>query len=270
MATLEAGGPATAGFLARVWGTFRKAEAMCSVKEVRSLKVPGVALVAARAVREVVAAEGAAVVVAGHATPRTRVRVVHERLRGSDLPPLRRTGPQSVAVAAAQVFARVLGVAEAHAVGRRPFRRPTVAADEVARAARGDVAPGVLRPRRVALVAGRVRREPRRDRERRAAPLGAVTRRAVRRRPRAGARVARVVEPDVEAPQRRKRLDRAGRRVRMTDLAERTRRVGELLCVAARARRVPGGADWPRSVVFAAVAEETREARVLLVGVSEP
>src|ERR1044071_2235270 len=153
--------------------------------------MPGGAAVAARAVFEVVAAEGALVVVAGHATARAGRGVVHERRGRGDLAALRRARAHRVTVGAGQSLRRVRGVAEVDTVGGGRLRRAREATDAVARAARGDVLTrATLRARRVALEAGRVRARPRRDRERAAAPLGPVAGRAVRAR----AGVRRVVE----------------------------------------------------------------------------
>src|SRR5688500_11905121 len=229
----------------------------CSVHRPASIlhssEVPRVALVAALAVGKVVAAEGAAVVVARHAALRARRGVVHERLRRSDLPALPPARQDVVAVVAAQALARVLGVAEVDAEGGRGLRRPSVAAEAVAGVARADFSAAHLRVRRVAGEAGRVRREARRYRERDAAPpLRAVAGVAAGPGPRARARVGRVVEEHGEAAQARERLD-GGRllRVGVADRADGARRVGELLRVAAGAGGVPGRADGPRRVVAA-------------------
>ena len=88
---------------------------------------------------------------------------------------------------------------------------------------------GVLRARRVTLEAGRMRAEPRRDRERDPAPQRLVARRASGTRSRRATRVTRVVEGCVEGPQPWERLDRAGPRARVAYGADRARRVGELL-----------------------------------------
>src|SRR5688572_4508948 len=93
----------------------------------------GLPLVAALAVGEVVAAEGAPVVVAGHAGLRaTRAEVLRGARRG-DLPALPHPGAHLMAVVAAHPLARaVRGVAEADRVSLRARRRAAVAALRVA------------------------------------------------------------------------------------------------------------------------------------------
>src|SRR5215204_3976664 len=100
---------------------------------------------APRAIRKVVAAEGALVVVTGHATPRARGRVVMERDGRDDLSPARGPRPDAVAIGTAQAPACVSGVAEVDAVGARPLRRSRVTAERVARPARREVSARRLR-----------------------------------------------------------------------------------------------------------------------------
>src|ERR671933_1756987 len=135
----------------------------------------GLTRVAALAVGEVVAAEGAPVVVAAHAALRAPRAEVLGGARRGDLLRARDAGADLVAVVAAQPLARaVAGVAEVDAVGRRGGGDAPVAAELVAGAAGADVAPPGLRVRRVAPVAVVVRRDARRDRERDAATRGLV------------------------------------------------------------------------------------------------
>src|SRR5919197_5127893 len=118
----------------------------------------GLARVAALAGREVVAAEGAPVVVAGHAAlPAPRAEVLGGARR-VDLLRARDAGADLVAVVAAQALARaVFGVAEVDAVGRRVGGDAPVAAELVAGAAGADVAPPGLRVLGVGPGAGVVR-----------------------------------------------------------------------------------------------------------------
>src|SRR5215203_4055693 len=87
----------------------------------------GLPLVAALAVGEVVAAEGAPVVVAGHAGLRAPRAGVLRGPRGGDLSALPRAGAHLVAVVAAHPLPRaVRGVAEADRVGARVCGRARV------------------------------------------------------------------------------------------------------------------------------------------------
>src|SRR5215207_1691817 len=118
----------------------------------------GLALVAALAVGEVVAAEGAPVVVAGHAGPRARRAEVLSGLRRGDLSALAGAGAHLVAVVAAHALPRaVCEVAEADRVGARGRGRAAVAALRVAGRAGADLARRAARLRRVAAVAVVVR-----------------------------------------------------------------------------------------------------------------
>ena len=81
------------------------------------------------------------------------------------------------------------------------------------------------------------------------------------------ARMFRVIEYDVEAPERRKRFHLSTLRVCMADRTHLTRLICELLLVTTRARRMRSFARqrWLRRVVFTAMAKQTRQARVILV-----
>src|ERR1051326_7653689 len=79
-------------------------------------KMPLAAAVAARAGLEVADAEGALVVVATDAAPRGSRRVMHEWLRGSYLPALRRARANLMTLRAGESLRRVRRVAEADAV----------------------------------------------------------------------------------------------------------------------------------------------------------
>src|SRR5215203_766790 len=111
----------------------------------------GLPLVAALAVGEVVAAEGAPVVVAGHAGLRARRAEVLRRLRRGDLPTLPRARAHLVTVVTAHALAgAVRGMVEAHRVGARRRGRAAVAALRVAGRAGAYVARGTAGLRRVA------------------------------------------------------------------------------------------------------------------------
>ena len=115
------------------------------------------------------------------------------------------------------------------------------------------------------LKAGRVRAQSGRNRKRDAAPRGFMTDGAVDTHPRS---VARVIEDDIKALERGERLDRAARRIRMTDRAQRAALISELLRVTARAGRV-SGQSWSRRVINALVAQQTGQPRVTRLRVRE-
>lgn len=156
------------------------------------------------AVGKIIAAEGAAVVMTGHAALRAGGGMVHERLGRADLSPLRQPRPDVVTVVATESLPRAVpGVAEINPEGLRRLGRPAVTPDLVTSAARGDVVPGTtLRARRVARVTGVVRAETSGDRERDAAARGFVAGDAARARSRRARRVPRVIETDVETSER--------------------------------------------------------------------
>src|ERR1044072_5315681 len=81
------------------------------------------------------------------------------------------------------------------------------------------------------------------------------------------ARMCRVIESDVEAPQWRKRFHLSALRVCMADRANLTRRICELLRVTTRAWRVRSFARQRRlrGVVFTAMTKLTGKPRVILV-----
>ena len=95
-----------------------------------------------------------------------------------------------------------------------------------------------------------------------------MTRDAPVGRTRGACHVARVIEPDVKALQSGERLDRTRSRVRVTDSADGTGRVGELLRVTTGAGHV-ARQPWAHGVVVPAVAQQARQARVSLVVVHE-
>jgi hypothetical protein len=125
-----------------------------------ALKTEGLAFVTALAVGEIVAAEGASVVVARPATLRAaRAEVLREDWR-SHLTALPRACADAVTRCAIQSLSRaVRRMREACAEGTTRCGRTRVAAERVADAAGGDVASARLRAGRVALEARRVRAE---------------------------------------------------------------------------------------------------------------
>jgi hypothetical protein len=83
--------------------------------------------------------------------------------------------------------------------------------------------------------------------------------------------VSRVIESRTKAAQAGKSFHRTRLRVRVTDRADRARRVVELESVAARTRQMidlPGKANASR-IVIPAMADKTRQPRVVLIAVSE-
>ena len=85
------------------------------------------------------------------------------------------------------------------------------------------------------------------------------------------ARVFRMIEARVETLQRRKRFDLSALHVRVTDRADRTRRVCELLLVTTGAGRMCSfaGQRGLRRVVLTPVAKQTGKPRVLAIVVFE-
>ena len=83
--------------------------------------------------------------------------------------------------------------------------------------------------------------------------------------------VFRMIEPDVKTSQRRKCFDLSALRVCMTDSANLTCWICELLRVTARARRVCcfAGQGGLRGVVFPSMAEQTRKPRMIAIIVFE-
>src|SRR5687768_10291922 len=228
-------------------------------------------LVAALAVVEVVAAEGAPVVVAGHAGLRAARAEVLRGPRRRDLSALTRAREHAVALVAAEALTRaVLRVAETDRVGARARRRAPVAALRVAGGAGRDVARGAARSRRVTAVAVVVRGRPGGYRERDAAPRGAVAGGAALLGAAAARHVARVVETHVEGGQSGERLHRRVRafEVRVAVGAERAGVGEELLDVTVVARLVPRH-PRARGVVLAPVARVAGQLGVTLYRVRE-
>lgn len=166
--------------------------------------------VATTAIVEIGVAEGASSVMTCHAALRAgRVEVLGDGGRG-DLPRLRETGAQVVAIVAAETLAcAVCGVAETGAKGACVRRSAEVARGErMTDAARSDVAPVALRVRRVTGVALCVRVEPGGNGHRRAATRGGrVAGSAAARGTRCARVVLRVVELRVEAAKRGETFD---------------------------------------------------------------
>ena len=116
---------------------------------------------ASLAVVKVGFAEGALIVVAGHAALRARVWEMLRREGRADLTALRQTSPADVvATIAVEILARaVIRVAEAEAERARLCRCPRVATRPVTGAAGGNINSAGLPARSVTLIAGLVRSE---------------------------------------------------------------------------------------------------------------
>ncbi len=118
------------------------------------------------AIGEVVASEGALIVVTRHAGLGAVGAEMLNRSGRGDLSSLRHACSNAVAIVAAQVLARaVTRVAEIDSVSFREDRSSRELPRLVTRAARRYVAPGCLRARRVTLVTGRVSINPFGDRK---------------------------------------------------------------------------------------------------------
>jgi len=144
------------------------------------------------AIRKIIAPEGPFVVVTGRAA----LSASRQEMLGcggrNDLPLLGGPGSYAVTIGAAESLQLMPGVAEIEFESLRPLRSPVITAGLVAGAARRDVAAARLGARGMALVAGLVGLQSRRDRERHAAPFRPVTGIAFR------APVARVIELHVK------------------------------------------------------------------------
>lgn len=132
-------------------------------------------------------------------------------------------------------------------------------------AARRDVAAVRLCVRRVTAEARDVSILPRRNRQSHTPTVSAVTSST------RSLRVFRVIEPRIKAAQRRKRLNLSALNIRMTDRADLAGRIGKLLCVTARARRVCSFARQGRlrRVVLATMAQQTGKPSVIAIVVFE-
>ena len=132
-------------------------------------------------------------------------------------------------------------------------------------AARRDVSTIRLRARRVTAKTSDMRILPRGNREPDATTISPVTS-STRR-----TTVLRVIEPRVETAQRWKRLDLSTLHVRVTDRADRARRICELLRVTAGARRVCSFTRQRRlrRIVFTTMTQQTRKPRVISIVVFE-
>ena len=133
----------------------------------------------------------------------------------------------------------VFRVAEAHAKCWTRFGCAGITAELVASTARRNIAVAGFRTRRVTGEASRVGIEAGRNRQ-----CDSSARRAMASRTRSAARlhVGRVIEVDAKTRQPRKRFNRAGIYVSVTNRADRTFLVRELLRVAPDAGSVAGGA----------------------------
>jgi hypothetical protein len=108
---------------------------------------------------------------------------------------------------------------------------------------------------------------PRRDRETDTAAISSMTSGTASTQ----RRVSRMIESDIETPQRWKRFDLTTLRVGMTDRTELARRICELWCVTTRAGRMRSFARQRRlrRVVLSAMAKQTRQPRVIFSVVFE-
>lgn len=175
------------------------------------------------------------------------------RFRSGDLTSLRQARSRLVAIVAIQFLRRaVFGVAEVHSKRRGPLRSSAVTAELMARAARRNVSVTRLRPRRVAGIARRMRIEPDRNRHCYTASCRLVASSTIDA---VHTQVTRVIKVDAKTLQRRKRFKRAGVYVRMTNCADRTLFIRELLSVTAGARSMAhsSGQVGPCRIRFAPV-----------------
>jgi len=147
---------------------------------------------------------------------------------------VRKTCSNCVTRPAREFFRRVvIRVTETYSERRSLLRRTNEPAEFVTRAARPDVAAACrLRTGCVTTETRHVRIDPRRDRERNAAATASMTTAAL------AARMFRMIELDIETPQRRKRFHLSALRVSMTDRTDLASRIRELLLVTARTRRM--------------------------------
>jgi hypothetical protein len=127
----------------------------------------------------------------------------------------------------------MIRVAETHSKRRRLFRSANEPPELMTRAARRDVATARrLRTLSVTAKTCHVRVRPRRDRERNTATTSSMTTTAL------AARMLRMIELDIETPQRRKGLHLSTLRVCMANRTDLTSRIRELLLVTTCARRM--------------------------------
>src|SRR5512140_1355899 len=129
-------------------------------------------------------------------------------------------------------------------------------------ATRRDIAASGLGFGRVTAIAGRVCVKSRRDRKRHAAARGTMAGGATDT---SHFEVQRMIELHPKTLQSRKRFQRAGLYIGMTDGADRAAGIRELLCVTAGAGQVPGSArtSWHRCVSVSAMTEQTGETRMI-------
>ena len=161
----------------------------------------------------------------------------------------------------------VIGVTETDSISTRLLGSANKTAELMTGAARSDVAAIDLRRRRVTTETRNVRVCSRRNRQANAVAVSSMASGASG----AEAGVSRVIEFDVEAPQRGKRFHLSALRIRVTDRADLTRLIGKLLRVTTAARRVRILARQcrRRRLVHTTVAQQTRQPRVIFVVVFE-
>jgi len=165
-----------------------------------------------------------------------------------------------VAFDAGQLARRIVtSVTEPDPISSGLFRGAHELPELVTRGARRYVATIRLRVRSVTAKTRRVRVQSRRNRQRDAATAASMTRRTF------GAGMFRMIEPDVEAPQRWKRFHLSTLRIRVADGTDLARSIRELLLMTTSARRVRVFARQGRlrCVVLATMTEQTGETRMI-------
>jgi hypothetical protein len=168
-------------------------------------KVPGIFFVTPRANGKIIAAESTLARVTTRTAAGASRCVMVERKRRGNLPALGHARSNNMTRAAVEFFCRVvIRVSEADSISRGLSCRSGIAAELMARAARGNIAAARLRFRAMALVTRDVRAEAGRNRHRHPAAAWSMTRRATNP---AQARVTRMIETHVEAAERRKRFE---------------------------------------------------------------
>ena len=143
--------------------------------------------------RKIVTAKRAFAIVAARAARTARRGVVIQRERRSHLSPLAQTGSDLVTFDARQLLRRIMTrMTKPDAIRRGLFGSANKATELVTRGARRNVAPIRFRVRSVTTKTRRVGVQPRGNRQCDAATAAPMTRRA------SGARMFRMIEPDVE------------------------------------------------------------------------
>ena len=216
--------------------------------------------------RKIVTAKRPFAVVAARAARTARRSVVVQRERRGHLSSLAETGSDLVTFDARQLLRRIMTrMTKPDAIRRDLFRSANETAELVTRRARRNVAPVRLRVRGVTAKTRRVRVQPSRNRQRDTATAASMTGHTSR------AGMFRMIEPDVETLQRRKRFHLSTLSVRVADGTDLARLVRELLLMTTRARRVRvlAGQRGLRCVVLATMTKQTWQSRMVRVVVLE-